>query len=73
MDDSQYLPRIASGLLKSALLASPVVVLIGARQTGKSTLVRSAPFLGFAVASGHVPSISCHAAVAKEADGGIRR
>ncbi len=45
MDDSQYLPRIASGLLKSALAASPVVVLMGARQTGKSTLVQSEPFL----------------------------
>ena len=40
-----YLPRFASGLLKRALAASPVVVLMGARQTGKSTLVRSEPFL----------------------------
>ena len=46
MVDSHYLPRIASGLLKRALAASPVVVLMGARQTGKSTLVQSEPFLG---------------------------
>lgn len=45
MGDLQYLPRIASGLLERALAASPVVVLMGARQTGKSTLVRSEPFL----------------------------
>lgn len=45
MDDLQYLPRIASGLLERALAASPVVVLMGARQTGKSTLVQSEPFL----------------------------
>ena len=45
MVDSHYLPRVASGLLKRALDASPVVVLMGARQTGKSTLARSEPFL----------------------------
>ena len=45
MVDSHYLPRIASGLLERALAASPVVVLMGARQTGKSTLVQSEPFL----------------------------
>lgn len=45
MVNSTYLPRFASGLLKRALAASPVVVLMGARQTGKSTLVRSEPFL----------------------------
>ena len=45
MADLQYLPRIASGLLERALAASPVVVLMGARQTGKSTLVQSEPFL----------------------------
>lgn len=46
MVDSHYLPRAASGLLERALAASPVIVLMGARQTGKSTLVRSEPFLG---------------------------
>ena len=45
MVDSHYLPRAASGLLERALAASPVIVLMGARQTGKSTLVRSEPFL----------------------------
>ena len=45
MGDTQYLPRIASELLKRAIAASPVVVLMGARQTGKSTLVQSEPFL----------------------------
>lgn len=33
-------------MLERALSASPVVVLMGARQTGKSTLVRSESFLG---------------------------
>ena len=45
MVDSHYLPRVASGLLERALDASPVIVLMGARQTGKSTLARSEPFL----------------------------
>ena len=45
MSDKSYLPRYASGLLRRALDVSPVVVLMGARQTGKSTLVRSEPFL----------------------------
>ena len=36
--DIPYLPRHAAGLLKRALDAFPVVVLMGARQTGKSTL-----------------------------------
>ncbi|MXZ72632.1 MAG: ATP-binding protein [Acidobacteria bacterium] len=40
-----YLPRYAAGLLKRALDAFPVVVLMGARQTGKSTLARTEPFL----------------------------
>lgn len=40
-----YLRRLATGLLQQALEVSPVVVLMGARQTGKSTLVRSEPFL----------------------------
>lgn len=39
-----YLSRHASGLLGQALEVSPVVVVMGARQTGKSTLVRAAPF-----------------------------
>ena len=45
MVDLPYLPRVASGLLERALAASPVVVLMGARQTGKSTLAQSEPFL----------------------------
>ncbi len=45
MGNAQYLPRFASGLLERALAASPVVILMGARQTGKSTLVRSETFL----------------------------
>ena len=45
MGDMDYLPRLASGLLEHALKASPVVVLMGARQTGKSTLVRTEPSL----------------------------
>ena len=44
--DFRYLPRLAATLLKRALDASPVVVLMGARQTGKSTLVQSEAFLG---------------------------
>ena len=46
MGDLHYLPRFASGLMKRALEAAPVVVLMGARQTGKSTLARLEPFLG---------------------------
>ena len=45
MGDRPYLPRVASGLLRRALAVSPVVVLMGARQTGKSTLVQSESFL----------------------------
>ena len=45
MVDSHYLPRAASSLLERALAASPVVVLMGARQTGKSTLAQSEPYL----------------------------
>ena len=44
-DQATYLPRFATGLLRRALSASPVVVLMGARQTGKSTLVQHEPFL----------------------------
>ena len=43
--DFTYLPRFASSLLRRALEVSPVVVLMGARQTGKSTLVQREPFL----------------------------
>jgi hypothetical protein len=45
MGDVSYRPRHAAGLLQQALDAFPVVVLMGARQTGKSTLVRTEPFL----------------------------
>lgn len=45
MNDLRYLHRHAAGLLRSALEVSPVVVLMGARQTGKSTLVQSESFL----------------------------
>ncbi|MCY4340666.1 MAG: ATP-binding protein [Gammaproteobacteria bacterium] len=44
MVDYPILPRAATGLLKNALNAFPVVVLMGARQTGKSTLAQSEPF-----------------------------
>ncbi len=39
-----YLRRLAQATLEQALEVSPVVVLMGARQTGKSTLVQSEPF-----------------------------
>ncbi len=39
-----YRSRLARRILEQALDVSPVVVLMGARQTGKSTLVRAAPF-----------------------------
>ena len=45
MSDSPYLPRFAARLLRKALEVSPVVVVMGARQTGKSTLVQSEPLL----------------------------
>jgi predicted AAA+ superfamily ATPase len=34
------LPRAAMGAIRRALEVAPVVVVLGARQTGKSTLVR---------------------------------
>jgi hypothetical protein len=37
---TSYLPRYLSGFISSALKSSPVVVITGARQTGKSTLVQ---------------------------------
>ena len=45
MSDSTYIPRLAADLLRKALDVSPVVVVMGARQTGKSTLVQSEPSL----------------------------
>jgi predicted AAA+ superfamily ATPase len=38
-----FLPRAAAAALERAARVSPVVVLVGARQTGKTTLVRSLP------------------------------
>ncbi len=38
-----YLPRAAAAALERAAAVAPVVVLLGARQTGKTTLVRSLP------------------------------
>lgn len=40
-----YLPRAAEAVVRRALGVTPVVVVTGARQTGKSTLVRSLPEL----------------------------
>src|SRR5262249_51544916 len=37
------LPRAASSAVAHALRTSPVAVVLGARQTGKTTLVRSLP------------------------------
>ena len=45
MSDFAYTPRFASGLLRKALAVSPVIILMGARQTGKSTLVQHEPSL----------------------------
>lgn len=42
---SSVLPRAASAAVTRALGAAPVVVVLGARQTGKTTLVRSLPAL----------------------------
>ncbi len=39
------LPRAAAAAVERALRVAPVVVLMGARQTGKTTLVRSLPLL----------------------------
>ncbi len=43
--DVPVLPRVAAGPLRRALRVSPVVVVMGARQTGKSTLVETLPEL----------------------------
>lgn len=40
MPDLRYYPRAAADLIRQRLTAFPVVVLTGARQTGKSTLAR---------------------------------
>lgn len=40
MNNSHLLPRALQGMLELALRSFPVVVVIGSRQTGKSTLVR---------------------------------
>jgi predicted AAA+ superfamily ATPase len=41
VDDLQaILPRVLTGYLKQVLREFPIVVLTGARQTGKTTLVR---------------------------------
>lgn len=45
MGDSTVLPRAAGQAIQRALQVSPVVVVLGARQTGKSTLVRWLPEL----------------------------
>ncbi len=45
MSDFTYVARFAAALLRKALAVSPVVVLMGARQTGKSTLVQHEPSL----------------------------
>jgi predicted AAA+ superfamily ATPase len=41
----EFLPRTAAAALQRACGVAPVVVLMGARQTGKTTLVRRVPFL----------------------------
>lgn len=43
--ESSVLPRAAAAAITHALRVSPVVVVLGARQTGKTTLVRSLPAL----------------------------
>ncbi|MBI3149940.1 MAG: ATP-binding protein [Betaproteobacteria bacterium] len=42
---SSFLPRAATAAMERALGVAPVVVLLGARQTGKTTLVRALPQL----------------------------
>src|SRR6476620_10914333 len=43
MNDEATLPRLVDRALEQALHAMPVVVVTGARQTGKSTLTRALP------------------------------
>lgn len=46
--DEYYYPRWLTGLLREALATHPIVVLTGARQVGKSTLLRNEePFRGW--------------------------
>lgn len=44
-ENATFLPRAAAAAVERALEISPVVVLLGARQTGKTTLVRALPRL----------------------------
>lgn len=44
-DLQDLLPRAAASILERAGRSAPVVVVLGARQTGKTTLVRTAPWL----------------------------
>ena len=46
MNDYRTVPRAATGLIARAANVNPVVVVLGARQTGKSTLVRDLVPLG---------------------------
>jgi len=46
MNDLQMLPRLLQTRLDQTLHGFPVVVLLGARQTGKTTLVRHLPSAG---------------------------
>jgi predicted AAA+ superfamily ATPase len=46
MNSSTYHPRALSRVVEAALRTHPVVVLSGARQTGKTTLVRNLPSTG---------------------------
>ena len=43
--ETAILPRVAGFALRAAMRAMPVTVLMGARQTGKSTLVQILPEL----------------------------
>lgn len=43
ISSTPFLPRAAATALERAARVSPVVVLVGARQTGKTTLVRASP------------------------------
>lgn len=52
VNDRTYVGRLATQIIERAADVSPVVVIMGARQTGKSTLVRSEPFLSEWLADG---------------------
>ena len=45
MSPNLVLPRAAGAAIERAVLIAPVVVVLGARQTGKTTLLRSLPLL----------------------------